>query len=52
MAKRYFAMKIRVSSHQNAENSGPEVEKQAPAEYITQEFCLPSTPTNGGTRQF
>ena len=33
-------MKIRVSSHQNAENSGPEVEKNAPAEYITVEFCF------------
>ena len=22
------------------------------AEYIIKEFCLPSTPTNGGTRQF
>ena len=34
-------MKIRVSSHQDAENSGPEVEKIAPAEYITKEFLWP-----------
>ena len=33
-------MKIRNSSRQNAEKSCPEVEKSAPAEYITKEFCL------------
>jgi len=42
--KRCFAMKIRNSSRQNAEKSGLEVEKHAPAEYITKEFFLPSTP--------
>ena len=33
-------MKNRNSSRQNAEKSGPEVEKTAPEEYITKEFCL------------
>jgi len=37
--KRFFAIKIRNSSRQNAEKSGPEVEKNAPAEYIIEEFC-------------
>ena len=37
-------MKNRNSSHQIAEKSRPEVEKIAPAEYITKEFFLPSTP--------
>ena len=33
-------MKIRNFSRQNAEKSGPEVEKNAPREYITEEFYL------------
>ena len=40
MAKRCFTIKIRNSSRQNAEKYCPEVEKSAPAEYITKEFCL------------
>ena len=34
-------MKNRNSSRQNAEKSGPEVEKTAPEEYITKEFLWP-----------
>ena len=45
-------MKIRNSSRQNAEKSGPEVEKNAPAEYIIEEFCSAINTKNGGTRQF
>lgn len=37
-------MKLRNFSRQNTEKSRPEVEKNVPAEYITKEIFLPSTP--------
>ena len=45
-------MKILVSGRQNAEKSRPEVEKQAPAEYITLEFYVAINNEKGGTRLF